>query len=154
MAGLRDRRTEPTGPQEPVYPEAMAGSLLYGKPLYPPIHWREMERIVQRKCGEKTHQHPLNRFVAPSNPPLQLARDLPTFAPVAEAYQARWTVVRMAAEGWNTKRLADCLTLSRAPVETMLEACERAGVAGLEDQRTRPPQPPEHQRSLPVCTEV
>jgi Integrase core domain/Homeodomain-like domain len=60
----------------------------------------------------------------------------------------------MAVEGWNKKRIADCLTLSRSHVYTILEAFERDGFAGLEDQRTRPPQHPEHQLSLPLCKEV
>ena len=33
--------------------------------------------------------------------PLQLELDLPTFATFDDAYQARWTVVCMAYEGWN-----------------------------------------------------
>ena len=75
-----------------------------------------MVRMVQRKCGYTT-QHPTRtRFVAPSDPPYQLARALPTFTTFADAYQARWTVVRMAAAGGNKKRIADCLKLSRSHV--------------------------------------
>jgi len=154
MAGLRDRRTEPRGPQEPVYPEAIASYILYVKQLYPPIHLREIERIVQRKFGYTTNHHTLKRFLAPYDTPLQLELDLPTFATFADAYQARWTVVRMAVEGWNKKSIADCLKLSRSHVYTILEAFERDGFAGLEDQRTRPPQHPENQLSLPLFKEV
>ena len=154
MAGLRDRRTEPRGPQEPVYPEAIASYILYVKQLYPPIHLREIARIVQRKFGYTTNHHTLKRFLAPYDTPRQLELDLPTFATFADAYQARWTVVRMAVEGWNKKSIADCLKLSRSHVYTILEACERDGFAGLEDQRTRPPQHPENQLSLPLCKEV
>jgi transposase len=42
------------------------------------------------------------------------------------------------------KSIADCLKLSRSHVYTILEAFERDGFAGLEDQRTRPPQHPEN----------
>jgi hypothetical protein len=44
--------------------------------------------------------------------------------------------------------------LSRAHVYTILEAFERDGFAGLEDPRTRPPQHPENQLSLPFLKEV
>lgn len=44
-AGLQDRRPQSKDPQEPVYPEAMAGDIVYLKQLYPPIHLREIERI-------------------------------------------------------------------------------------------------------------
>ena len=87
-------------------------------------------------------------------PPCNSNSTLPTFATFADAYQARWTVVRMAAEGWNKKSIADCLKLSRSHVYTILEAFERDGFAGLEDQRTRPPQHPENQLSLPFFKEV
>jgi hypothetical protein len=45
----------------------------------------------------------------PYNTPIQLELGLTTFAAFADAYQARWTVVRMAYEGWNKKSIADCL---------------------------------------------
>ena len=85
---------------------------------------------------------------------MQLALALPTFATFADAYHARWTVVRMAVEGWNKTSIAACLKLSRAHVYTILAAFERDGFASLEDQRTRPPQHPENQLSLPFLKEV
>jgi putative transposase len=154
MEGLRDRRTEARGPQEPVYPEAIAGYILYVKRLYPPIHLREIERIVLRKFGYKTNHHTLKRFLEPYDTPVQLELALPTFATFADAYHARWTVVRMAVEGWNKTSIAACLKLSRAHVYTILAAFERDGFAGLEDQRTRPSQHPENQLSLPFLKEV
>jgi len=154
MEGLRDRRTEARGPQTPVYPEAIAGYILYVKQLYPPIHLREMACIVLRKFGYKTNHHTLKRFLEPYDTPLQLELALPTFATFADAYQARWTVVRMAVEGWNKTSIAACLKLSRAHVYTILAAFERAGFASLEAQRMRPPQHPENQLSLPFLKEV
>ena len=154
MDGLRDRRTEARGAQESGYPEAIAGYILYLKQLYPPIHLREIERILLRKFGYKTNHHTLTRFLASYAIPHQLELALPIFATFADAYHARWTVVRMAAEGWNKKSIADCLKLSRSHVYTILEAFERDGFAGLEDQRTRPPQHPENQLSLPFLKEV
>jgi transposase len=121
MEGLRDRRTVARGPQETAYPEAIAGYIIYLKQLYPPIHLREIERIVLRKFGYKTNHHTLQRFLEPYDTPMQLELALTTFASFREAYQARWTVVRMAAEGWNKKSIADCLKLSRSHVYTLLE---------------------------------
>src|SRR5499427_311952 len=154
MEGLRDRRTEARGPHEPVYPEAIAGYILYVQQLYPPIHLREIERIVLRKFGYTTNHHTLKRFLEPYDTPLQLELALPTFATLAGAYHARWTVVRMAVEGWNKTSIAACLKLSRAHVYTILEAFAHDGFAGLEDQRTRPPQHPENQLSLSFLKEV
>ena len=62
MDGLRDRRTEAKEPQAPGYPDAIAGYILSLKQLYPPIHLREMARIVHRKFGYTTNHHTLKRF--------------------------------------------------------------------------------------------
>jgi hypothetical protein len=153
MLGLTDGRAEAAGRKGHRYPEALAGYLVYLQQLYPPIHVRELARIVQRKFGYKTNHHTRKRFLEPYDTPRQLALALTTFAALADASQARWTVVRMADEGWNKKSIADCLTLSRAQGYTMLEAFERDGFAGLEAQRTRPPQHPENQLSLPLLKE-
>jgi putative transposase len=154
MLGLTDGRAEAAGRKGHSYPEAIAGYIVYLKQLYPPIHLREIVRIVQRKFGYKTNHHTLKRFLEPYNTPIQLELGLTTFSTFADAYQARWTVVRMAYEGWNKKSIADCLKLSRTHVYTILEAFERDGFAGLEDQRTRPPQHPDNQLTLPLLKEI
>lgn len=154
MLGLTDKRAETAGRKGQSYPDAIAGYIVYLKQLYPPIHLREIARIVQRKFGYKTNHHTLKRFLEPYNTPIQLELGLPTFSTFADAYQARWTVVRMAYEGWNKKSIADCLKLSRTHVYTILEAFERDGFAGLEDQRTRPPQHPDNQLTLPLLKEI
>lgn len=154
MLGLTDRRAEAAGRKGHSYPEAIAGYIVYLKQLYPPIHLREIARIVQRKFGYKTNHHTLKQFLEPYNTPIQLELGLTTFAAFADAYHARWTVVRMAYEGWNKKSIADCLKLSRTHVYTILEAFERDGFAGLEDQRTRPPQHPDNQLTLPLLKEI
>ena len=154
MLGLADRRAEAAGRKGHSYPEAIAGYIVYLKQLYPPIHLREIARIVQRKFGYKTNHHTLKQFLEPYNTPIQLELGLTTFAAFADAYHARWTVVRMAYEGWNKKSIADCLKLSRTHVYTILEAFARDGFAGLEDQRTRPPQHPDNQLTLPLLKEI
>jgi len=154
MLGLADGRAEAAGRKGHIYPEAVARYIVYLKQRYPPIHLREIARIVHRKFGYKTNHHTLKRFLAPYDTPMQLELDLTTFATFSDAYHARWTVVRMAAEGWNKKSIADCLKVSRAHVYTILQAFERDGFASLEEQRTRPPDHPGNQLSLPFLKEV
>jgi transposase len=154
MIGLTDGRTQPRPSDGPIYPEAIAGYIIYLKQRYPPIHLREIERILLRKFGYQTNHHTLKRFLQPYDTPIQLELDLTTFSSFADAYQARWTVVRMHSEGWNKKSIADCLKLSRSHVYTILEAFEKDGFEGLEDHRTRPPHHPDNQMSLPFIKEV
>jgi transposase InsO family protein len=154
MMGLADGRTQSRATEGPIYPEAIVGYILYLKQLYPPIHLREIERILERKFGYKTNHHTLKRFLQPYETPIQLELNLTTFSSFADAYQARWTVVRMAHEGWNKKSIADSLKLSRSHVYTILEAFDKDGFEGLEDHRTRPPHHPDNQMSLPFIKEV
>ena len=144
----------PVSPRNRAYPEAIAGYIVYLKQLYPPIHLREIERILQRKFGFKTNHHTLKRFLKPYETPIQLEFDLTTFSAYDNAYQARWQVVKMASEGWNKKSIANCLRLSRTHVYTILEAFEKDGFEGLEDHRRRPPHHPENQLTLPFLKEV
>ena len=154
MLGLVDQRAGQAGRKGHVYPEAVAAYMLYVKHLYPPIHDREIVRIVARKFGYHTNHHTAKRFFERHALPVQLELAMPAFGEFADAYQARWTVVRMWYEGWNKKSIAGCLKLSRTHVYTILDAFERDGFAGLEDQRTRPLDHPANQLSLPFLKEV
>ena len=154
MLGLVDQRRGHAGRKGHVYPEAVAAYMLYMKQLSPPIHAREVVRSLQRKVGYTTNHHTVKRFFARHALPVQLELQMPIFADFTEAYQARWTVVRLWYEGWNKRSIAGCLKLSRPQVYTILDAFERDGFAGLEDQRTRPPQHPGNQLTLPFRKEV
>jgi transposase InsO family protein len=105
--------------------------------------------ILARKFGYQTNHHTLKRFLEPYETPLQLELDLTTFSSFADAYEARWTVVRMAQEGWDKKSIAACLKLSRGHVYRLLKAFDQQGFEGLEDHRTRPPHHPDNQLNLP-----
>ena len=154
MLGLVDQRLGNLGRQDHVYPEAIAAHILYVKQLYPPIHDREIVRIVQRKFGYKTNHHTVKHFLARFALPVQLELNLLAFAQFADAYQARWTVVRMWYEGWNKQSIAGCLQMARSHVYAIIAAFERDGFEGLEDQRTRPSPHPDDQLTLPFLKDV
>ena len=69
---------------------------------------------MQRKFGYTTNHHTVKHFLARFALPVQLELTLWAFAELAEAYQARWTVVRMWYEGWNKQSLAGCLRMARS----------------------------------------
>ena len=154
MLGLVDQRAGQAGRKGHCYPDAVAAYLLHVKQLYPPIHDCELVRIVQRKFGYKTNHHTVKAFLARHASPIQLEMSLLAFAEFADAYHARWTVVRMWAEGWNKKSSAGCLKMARSHVYAIIDAFARDGFAGLEDQRTQPPPHLETQLTLPFLKEV
>jgi hypothetical protein len=152
--GLMDQRLGNLGRQGHGYPEAIAAPILYVKQLYPPIHAREIVRSVQRKFGDKTNPHPVKHFRERFALPVPLELTLRAFAEFADAYQARWTVVRMWYEGWNTQRIAGCLQMARSHGYAIIAAFARDGFEGLEDHRTRPSPHPDDQLTLPLRKDV
>ncbi len=153
MFGLVDRRTTTEKGQHP-YPDVVAGYILYLKDLYPPIHDREIARIVGRKFGYTTDHKRVRRFLERHPIPVQLPLPVTGFHQFDDAYRARWTVVRMHYEGWHQTSIAGLLGLSRQHVRNIVQAFERDGFAGLEDKRTRPATHPANQLSLPFMKEV
>jgi transposase InsO family protein len=153
MFDLVDRRTT-TRKGRHRYPDVVAGYILYLKQLYPPIHDREIVRIVGRKFGCKTNHHTVKQFLRRHALPVQLPLPLTGFHQFEDAYRARWTVVRLHYEGWHHQSIAGCLKLSRQHVRNIVQAFLRDGFAGLEDQRTRPPTHPANQLTLPFLGEV
>jgi len=94
MRGLIDRRTT-TDKGQHSYPDVVAGYILYVKQRYPPIHHREIARIVGRKYGYKTNHITIKRFLEHHPIPVQLPLPLTGYHQFDDAYRARWTVVRM-----------------------------------------------------------
>ena len=154
MLGLVDRRKGQSGRKGHRYPEAVARYILYLKQLYPPIHFREIARILGRKFGYKTNHHTVKRFLEQHPIPVQLEFPLETFHDYELAYEARWTVVRMFYEGWNKKSIAGLLKLSRQHVIDIIKNFERDGFAGLEDKRSRPVNHPHNQLTMPFLDKV
>lgn len=154
MLGLADQRAEKAGRRGHEYPEPVAAHILYLKQIYPPIHYREIVRIIGRKFGYTTNHHTVKHFLEQHPIPVQLELDFTPFHDFEDAYQARWTVVRMWYEGWNKKSIAGCLQLSRKHVHAIINAFEQDEFAGLEDERTRPADHPANQMSLPFLKEV
>src|SRR5213593_3299703 len=125
MLGLADQRASHSGRKPLTFPEPIATYILYLKQLYPPIHDREIVRIVERKYGYKTNHHTVKHFLERFALPVQLELNLLAFSEFADAYQARWTVVRMWYEGWNKQSIAGCLQMARSHVYAIISAFER-----------------------------
>lgn len=154
MLGLVDQRTTRAGRKGHEYPDPIASYILYLKQLYPPIHYREIVRILARKFGYKTNHHTVKSFLERHPIPVQLELELTTFHEFEDAYEARWAVVRLFYEGWDKKSIAGLLKLSRRHVGRLIEAFEKDGFVGLEDKRTRPANHPHNQLTLPFLEEV
>ena len=154
MLGLADQRASKSGRTPHQYPEHVAAYVLYCKQLYPPVHDRELVRIVQRKFGYHTNHHTVRRFLQHHGIGVQLPFEFTTFHQYDAAYRARWTVVRLYYEGWHVQSIAGMLKLSRQHVWNIVTTFAQEGFAGLEEHRTRPAAHPANQLSLPFLKSV
>ena len=154
MLGLLDVPPPASARTRHVYPDPVARHILYLTHLYPPIHAREIVRIVERKFGYHTNHHTVQNFLARHTVPVQLPLQWTLYHEFEDAYQARWQVVRMHYEGWLTRSIAGCLQLSERHVRRILAAFAEDDFAGLEDHRTRTPAHPANQLTLPLLQEV
>jgi putative transposase len=154
MLGLADKRANATNQREVGYPEPVANYILYLKQLYPPIHYREIVRIIENKFGYQTNHHKVKRFLKRHPVTTQMELKLVHFHDFEDAYVARWTVVRMFYEGWNIKSIANLLKVSRQHLTELIQAFEKDGFAALEDKRTRPANHPDNQLTLPFMETV
>ena len=154
MTALADQRAAHAGRRPHAYPEPVAAYILYLKQLYSPLHNHEIARIIGRKFGYVTNHNTVKRFLERHALPVQLPLPLPQFHDFDDAYRARWTVVKLWAEGWSKASIAGCLQLSRKHVHTLIDAFRTDGFVGLEDHRTRPPSHPENQLTLSFLQDV
>lgn len=154
MFGLVDHRKSNSGRKDHQFPEAIAGYILYLKQLYPPIHYREIVRILESKYGYKTNHHTVKNFLDKHAVPVQLPLRWKTFHEFEQAYQARVTVAKMYYQGWQPESIAGCLKLSRKHVWHIVREFKRGGFVGLEDQRTRPVDHPANQLTLPMFKDI
>ena len=159
MRGLVEQRLVNPGRKGQVYPEAVAAHSLYVTQLSPPLHDREIVRIVQRTFGSKTHhhtvQHCLERWALKATV-VQLALHLLAFSAFADAYhRALDGRPHVLLAGWNPQlSIAGCLQMARSHGYAIMAAFERDGFEGLEDQRTRPSPHPDDQLTLPCLKDV
>jgi hypothetical protein len=68
MLGLVDQRAAAAGEREISFPDPIAKYILYLKHLYPPIHYREIVRIIGKKFGYQTDHHKVKRFLDKNRP--------------------------------------------------------------------------------------
>lgn len=154
MLGLVDQRLDNPGRERHQYPDPIAEYILSLKLLYPPIHYREIVRIIKRIFGYHTNHHTVKQFLDRHPISIQLEFDLPYYHDFKDAYQARWWIVKFYYEGWNKKSIAGLFKLSHQHVGRLIAIFEYEGFAGLEDKRSRPLNHAHNQLTLPFLKDV
>jgi putative transposase len=141
MRGLFATDPVPPGPR---IPPAMRETVVALKVEHPGLHLREISmicyvRFTQRVPGRLSHKA-VKRILAETPPPPLAARRYPMFHDMDPPTRRRG-IIRLHAEGWHPKSIADYLQTSRQTVHTTLNRWVDEGVRGLPNKSSAPQQP-------------
>ena len=120
MLGLVDQRAG-SRPQRPSLPEASRRiHALREQPIPHRCPRTRAHRAAEiRLQNQSPHRQSLS---GPPCEPGPAQMPLLAFAEFADAYHARWTVVRLWAEGWNKQSIAGCLKMARSHAYAIIAA--------------------------------
>ncbi len=137
MASLFATEPAPPGHRLPSAIRETIGAL---KAEHPSLHLREIAAICYVRHGRKPNLQTIKRVLAEA-PPRLVQRRYPLFHDIADAATRRIAIIRLHAEGWNAKSIAEYLQTSRQTVHTTLNRWVDEGVRGLPNKSRAPLHP-------------
>jgi transposase len=121
--------TERTAPPLRV-PDTIRETVAALKVEHPGLHFREIATICYVRFGRKLSHKTVKRILAETPPPAHVARRYPRFHEIADPTTRRIAIIRLHAEGWNTKTIAGYLQCSRKTVHGTLKLWVEEGFRG------------------------
>jgi putative transposase len=122
-------------------PTNMRQAIVDLKTEFPLLHLREIATICYVQFGRRPSHHTIQTILAESPPPTGKPRRYPKFADFDDPAERRLAVIRLHAEGWNSKSISEYLDTTRKTVHSILKRWIDEGVRGLDDKSTAPKQP-------------
>lgn len=107
---------------------------------HPALNLREMATICYVRHGRKPNIQTIKRILA-QTPARTVERRYPPFHDIADPVTRRIAIIRLHAEGWNAKSIADYLQTSRQTVHTTLKRWVEEGFRGLPNKSRAPLHP-------------
>lgn len=132
--------TEPAQPG-PRAPASMRDAVVRLKAEHPGLHLREIATICYVRFGRKLSHKTVKRVLAEMSPPTEVQRRYPPFHQISNPATRRIAIIRLHAEGWNPKSIADYLQTSRVTVHTTLKRWVEEGFRGLPNKSSAPKHP-------------
>lgn len=132
--------TELTGPPLRV-PDTIRQTIAALKVEHPGLHFREIATICYVRFGRKLSHKTVKRILAETPPPAHVVRRYPRFHEIADPTTRRIAIIRLHAEGWNAKTIADYLQCSRKTVHGTLKRWVEEGFRGLPNKSRAPKRP-------------
>ena len=133
----------PMPPARPTsrIPDHIREAIVQLKGEHPPLHFREIATICYVRFGRKLSHTTVKRVLA-ETPRLQtVTRRYPPFHEIENPSTRRIAIIRLHAEGWNAKSIAQYLKTSRRTVHTTLKRWAEEGFRGLPNKSRAPKRP-------------
>jgi putative transposase len=123
-------------------PRKLRQFLIDLKTEHPAFRAHEMATIGYVASGRQLDSRTVQRILASGLPPSQMGRRYPLYREIDDPVERRLAIIRLHAEGWNTKSIAAYLQTTRRRVYETLKRWVQEGVQGLDDKPPVPKQPP------------
>src|SRR6266702_4762559 len=101
---------------------------------YPELSLHEIASICYVQFGRKPSPHTIQYILATGPQPSRTGRRYKRFAEIDNPVERRKTILKLHAEGWTAKNIADYLETSRQTVHTTLKRWAEEQFAGIEDK--------------------
>ncbi len=101
---------------------------------YPAFRPHEIATICHVKFNRKPAPATIQLILASGPKPSTTERRFPRYAALEDGAERRRTVIRLHADGWNAKSIADYLDVSRKTVHAILRRFAEEQFAGLADK--------------------
>jgi putative transposase len=132
--GMASLFAPPAPPKHRTLPPEIRQAILALKAEHPAFRPREITRICTIRFGRSLSHHTVQRILAEGPLPVPPARRFPPYQQIADPTARRLAIIRLHAEGWNAKSIAQYLGTSRQTVHTTLRRWIDEGVLGLDDK--------------------
>ncbi len=132
--------TEPAPPPLRV-PDTMRAAIVALKAEHPALHLREIATICYVRFGRKLSHKTVKRVLAETPLPKSVMRRYPLFHEIDDPAARRIAIIRLHAEGWNAKSIAQYLKTSRQTVHASLKRWVEEGFRGLPNKSRAPNHP-------------
>jgi putative transposase len=116
-------------------PPAIRRLIVEVKAEYPPLYLNEIANIVYVCFGRRPDPRSVRRVLEEEPIPLKILKRFAPYHETPQPTERRMAIVKLHAEGWSVKAIADYLKTSKPTVYRALRKWIEEGVEGLSDRK-------------------
>ena len=123
-----------SSPRREAFPQEIRQAILDLKAEHPAFRSNELASICYVRFDRRPDPDTIRKILAEGPIPTNSTRRFTPYVEIADPIDRRLAIIRLHAEGWNTKSIAAYLQTSRPTVYATLRRWIDEGVIGLDDK--------------------